>query len=60
MCGLKDDHCSARVTYRANFEDREGLAAVIVPLCGAHAVACENTGRKVVPLVRRLKGGVFA
>ena len=61
MCGLKDENCSARVTYRANFEDREGLAAVWVPLCGAHAVACENAGRKVVPLVHRMwEGGTFA
>jgi len=61
MCGLRDANCSARVVYRANLEDDPDLADVIVPLCGAHAIGVEDSGRKVVPLVRRMwEGGVFA
>jgi hypothetical protein len=53
--------CSARVVYRSNLEDRPELADVIVPLCGAHALAVEEAGHKVVPLVHRMwEGGVFA
>ena len=61
MCRLKDANCSPRVVYRANLEEDPELAAVIVPLCGAHALAVEEKGIKVVPLVHRMwEGGVFA
>jgi hypothetical protein len=61
MCGMRDEHCSERVVYRANLETDPKLAAVIVPLCGRHALAVEEKGFKVVPLVHRMwEGGVFA
>jgi len=61
MCALRDGNCSERVVYRANLEANPELAAVIVPLCGRHALAVEEKGFKVVPLVRRMReGGVFA
>jgi len=61
MCGFKDEHCSDRVVYRANLEEDPELADVIFPLCGAHALAVEEAGHVVIPLVRRMyEGGVFA
>jgi len=60
-CGLEDPNCSQRVVYRADLNTIPDVAGVIVPLCGAHALAVEEKGFKVVPLVHRMwEGGVFA